>query len=148
MTTKEYLKSIRDEVLWLKRLKARREDYYNDAIAGTGVREAGRISGSRQSSRVENTVCRMLDDSTGLDQLIAQTEQHVRDERRALEAIIRRLPDRRHREILRRRYCQGETWEKICGVMCYERRYMLKLHGEALQNYALMARKKDTLGHL
>lgn len=52
-------------------------------------------------------------------------------------AAINRLQDQRYREVLQRRYIGGETWDEIAVHMHYDRRWVTKLHGEALERIAL-----------
>lgn len=52
--------------------------------------------------------------------------------RRGLEDAIASVPDGRLRMLLRYRYIDGMTWERIAVNMGYERRHITRLHGEAL----------------
>ena len=47
-------------------------------------------------------------------------------------ARIERLPDERFRKILKERYLEGDTWEWIAGGMCYDVRYVHRLHKRAV----------------
>lgn len=59
------------------------------------------------------------------------------------EAIIQSEPDEKRRAVLYRRYILCERWEVIAEKMGFEKRYMQKIHGEALDD--LEKRHKKTL---
>ena len=52
--------------------------------------------------------------------------------RRQTGAAIDALPDPRLRELLRLRYIEGLTWERIAEKMGLSRQWVWKLHGNAL----------------
>ena len=52
--------------------------------------------------------------------------------RREIEDAVASVPDGRLRMLLRYRYVDGMTWERIAVNMGYERRHITRLHGEAL----------------
>ena len=53
MTAKEFLRGIQGHERRIKALMERRQHYYDMAMQGTGTREARRIGGTTQASRVE-----------------------------------------------------------------------------------------------
>ncbi|MCD8087558.1 MAG: hypothetical protein LUE22_03075 [Oscillospiraceae bacterium] len=53
--------------------------------------------------------------------------------RQEIEASISAVEDARHRELLRRRYIDGQTWEQIAGAMHYSTRWVKRMHCSALQ---------------
>ncbi|MCD8087118.1 MAG: hypothetical protein LUE22_00820 [Oscillospiraceae bacterium] len=53
--------------------------------------------------------------------------------RREVETAISAVEDARHRELLRCRYIDGQTWEQIAEAMAYDIRWIYKLHRSALQ---------------
>lgn len=128
MTAKEFLRSIQGHERRIKVLMERRQHYYDLAMQGTGSREARRIGGTSQASRVENAVCRLIDLEGDLDREI---DKLVDDVRRA-ERIIDQLEDSRYRDILRYRYLNGWSWDKIEKETQLDRRWVLRLHGRAL----------------
>ena len=91
--------------------------------------EAERVSGTSQRSRVEDAVCKLVDLDAELDREI----DRLTDEIQRAEYLISQLPDKRHQDVLRYRYLNGWSWEKIEEVMRYDRRWMFRLHGEGLQ---------------
>ena len=49
------------------------------------------------------------------------------------EGLIERIADGRYREVLKRRYLWGESWEYIAVGMRYSFRQVTRLHGGALR---------------
>lgn len=130
MTAKEFLRGIQGHEKRIKALLEKKRDYYDMAMQGTGRKEAVRTGGTNQSSRVENAVCRLIELEKDLDKEI----DRLIDETKLAKEMIAGLEDSRHRDILTYRYLNGWSWDKIAREMDYERRYVLKLHGEALVN--------------
>lgn len=131
MTAKEFLRGIRDNERRIKALMERRQQYYDIAMQGTGRHEARRLSGTSQSSRLEDAICRLVDLEADLDKQIDK----LVDETRLAERMIGQLKDPRHRDVLRYRYLNCWSWERISQEMCYDRRWVLRLHGEGLQEF-------------
>lgn len=70
--------------------------------------------------------------------------------REGAKARIEQIEDGRYRDVLVRRYLQGQSWEWIAAGMGYEFRYTLKLHGLALVAFvsAMTKTQKDTESHM
>lgn len=54
------------------------------------------------------------------------------DERKRIEAAIRKINDPTLRILLEYRYINGKKWEEIALMMGYDYRWALRLHGRAL----------------
>lgn len=48
-----------------------------------------------------------------------------------------RMQDQTEREVLRYRYIDGLTWERIAERMVYSRRNITRIHGRALQHFPI-----------
>ncbi len=79
---------------------------------------------------------RSLEDAVGsIDELAAQLAQKQRENvgrRRRIESAIGQVRDGRLQELLRRRYINGDTWEKVAAAMGYQYRWVLALHARAI----------------
>ena len=128
MTAKEFLRGIRGHEKRIDALLARRQHYYDLALQGTSIATATRQSGTNCASKVENAVCKLIDLEKDLD---AEIDKLV-DETRLAERLIKSLEDKRHRDVLRFRYLNCWSWERIAEEMNYERSWILRLHGFAL----------------
>lgn len=64
-------------------------------------------------------------------ELIAKLSDAV-EQRRAIERAIEALPDKQ-KQLMRYRYIDGMKWEKVAVEMNMEYRWVLRIHGRALQ---------------
>lgn len=134
MTAKEYLQSVRRANTDADRHISRLEHYREAAGYGTGKREASRISGTSQRSRVEDNVCAMIDYERE-HQLMGRANDAVDefvDRRKSACDIIALIPRERYREVLYRYYIDGLTWRQVAEQMGIGIRRVYKLHGWAL----------------
>ncbi len=132
MTAKEFLRGIRENERRINALMERRQHYFDMAMQGTGSKEARRIGGTNQASRVEEAVCRLIDLEGDLDKEI----DRLVDQTRLAEALISRIKDSRYRDVLRYRYLNGWRWERIMLEMRYEEKHVHRLHGYALAEFS------------
>lgn len=75
-----------------------------------------------------------------LDELISQLEHEQEMAVKQYKEIhdqIQLMQDGAEKEILERRYLMGETWEQIAVLMNYNYRWVLRLHGRALNNFVI-----------
>ena len=131
MTAKEYLRRIRDTE---SDLRSAEQDYQR---ARDDVMNLKAIQYDKD--KVSNSHIGDLSDA------IAALEKYVErvnakwDELIALrteaEKQIEQIVDGRYREVLHRRYLQGESWEYIVVGMGYAFRTVLWLHGKALKQF-------------
>lgn len=114
------------------------------------IREAERLENEmrRWRSRAEKVTAalkmtpsggpgsRSLEDAVDcIDALAVQlgaAQRRAVDLRRGIEAAINQVEDGRLRELLRRRYIDGDTWESIAVKMDYSYMHVCRLHGDAL----------------
>lgn len=132
MTAKEYLWRVRDAARELKRLEqeyaqARADILHLRAIQYDGDKVSGGKIGdlSDAIAALEGYAERM---NAQWDALIA-----LREEARARIAL---LADGRYREVLMRRYLQGESWEQVAVGMGYGYHHIHKIHGRALNKFS------------
>ena len=75
-----------------------------------------------------------------LDALVSQLE-HERElavkQYQEIHDQIHKMQDGAEKEVLERRYLLGETWEKIAVNMNHNYRWVLRLHGRALNNFEI-----------
>ena len=55
--------------------------------------------------------------------------------RKEAEERIDNLKDGRYRAVLRRRYLQGRSFEEIAVDLCFDYRWIKRLHGRALTEF-------------
>jgi DNA-directed RNA polymerase specialized sigma subunit len=82
-------------------------------------------------SKVERSALRWMEVTEEIDR---KTDQLI-DKRNLVLGIIERLPDRRHREILKRRYAECQSWDKVAELCMYSRQRVWQLHREAVEEF-------------
>ena len=55
------------------------------------------------------------------------------EKRKEIESVIRAVEDSTLRTLLEYRYINGKKWEEIALMMGYDYRWVLRLHGRALE---------------
>lgn len=137
MTAKDYLRQVRQANYQADKNISRLEHFREAACYGTGRKEAERISGSTQRSRVEENVCRMIDLERRLQErgLMVKANQAVDafvDRRQEATAIICRIPQPQYRELLMLYYIDGLEWHQVASVQRCSLRHAFRVHGSAL----------------
>lgn len=130
MQPKEYLRQLQRRDARINALIERQRHYYDLATRITpGYRaDGGGGKTSGPSFRVADYASKIADLEREIDRRI---DEYV-DLTREIEAAIDRIPDGRYRDVLRFRYVNGWTWERIADEMGYDLRWVHRLHGRAL----------------
>lgn len=128
MTAKEYLWRVRDAALELKRLEQEYEQARSDIMHLKGIAYDGdRVSGGKIGD---------LSDAIATIEKYAERVNAKWDElialRQEAEMHIDLLRDGRYREVLKRRYLCGQSLERIAVDLCFDYRWVRRLHGRAL----------------
>ena len=131
MTAKEYLRRIRDTE---SDLRSAEQDYQR---ARDDVMNLKAIQYDKD--KVSNSHIGDLSDAIAALERYAERVNAKWDELIALrteaEKLIEKIADGRYREVLKRRYLWGESWEYIAVGMGYAFRTVLWLHGKALKQF-------------
>lgn len=150
MTAKEYLQSVRWANVEADRRVSRLERYRDCAGYGTGKREATRISGTSQRSRVEDNVCALVDleRKLGMERgLMADADRAVDeyvDRKAEATALIARIPRQLYREVLYHYYIDCLSWEQVAAVVGRSLRQTHYIHGWALQIFERVIQRNTT----
>ncbi len=86
--------------------------------------------GKTAGSRLEETVCRIVDYETDLN---ADIDALV-DMKREIERVIAVVPDTMQQLLLQMRYLNFSSWEDIAEALCVTYNHVFKIHRDAL-NY-------------
>lgn len=128
MTPKEYLSQYRDadreinaKLEQIRRLKEL-------ATKTTQVISSDRIQSSPEN-KIEQICAKIADMETEVDEEIDK----LQETKTSVERAISSVPDASQRAVLTRRYINGERWEEIAVKLNYHYRWVLELHGRALQ---------------
>lgn len=129
--TKDRLRRYRANAMELRQLRAQIEEIQRRAYAPQAQRFAAvsRSQRRRGGSRQE----RLADRALELLGLYEDRLERLQAEQYAIELAIGSLSDPRQRVLLRHRYIEGLTWEKVCRKMHYSYSQIDRLHAAALQ---------------
>lgn len=111
----------------INRLQAEKQGWMEKATAVTPVLSDMPKGGG--TDKIQNAVCRIAD----IEQQINREIDRQIDLRDRIETAICAIPDGRLRDLMRYRYIDGLTWEKIAVEMEISYQWVCKLHGDALK---------------
>ena len=129
MDVRHTLEEARASIRRIKAINARIDFYTETATRATGSMEAVRVSGTGNRSKVEDNVVRLIDAREMLDRELARCEGVIAQ----AERLIGMLEEPKH-SVMAYRYLMGMQWDEIAQVVSYDKRYVYKLHGWALQD--------------
>lgn len=131
---KAYLWRVRDAERELKRLEEEYEQAKSDILhLKTMEYDKDKVSNSRIGDLSDAIVA-----LEGYAERIAKQWGKLIALREDAKARIGELQDWRCREVLTRRYLQGDSWEWIALGMGYDLRWVFRLHGKALRDILKM----------
>lgn len=134
MDVKSWMRQLPMIEARIRAREAQIQKYRDMATRATSSMEATRVSGTGSRSRVESAVVRICD----LERDVMGDMDELRRYRRDVMAVIQRVPDVRHRDILEMHYITGWSLQRIADEMHYQVRWVQILHGQAL-NEAMAA---------
>jgi hypothetical protein len=82
----------------------------------------------RNIRRMESTICKMLD----LENEINADVDRLVELKREIMDVIGRVENPTYRMLLELRYLCFKPWDDVAAMMNYDRRYVHKVHGRAL----------------
>ena len=134
---RSYLWRVLDSERDLKRLEQEYEQAKADILHLKAIQyDADKVTGGKVSdlsdaiAAIEGYMERL---NAQWDKLIAL--------RKEAKVLIERIADGRYRDVLTRRYLQGQSWEQMAVEMFYDYHYIHKLHKNALTIF------QEVLGH-
>ena len=132
MTAKEYLRRIRDAESDLRSVEMDYQRARDDVMNLKAI--------EYDKDKVSNSHIGDLSDAIAALEKYAERVNAKWDEliamREEAKERIGEITDGRYREVLHRRYLQGESWEYIAVGMGYSFRQVTRLHGGALRAIA------------
>lgn len=131
MEARNLLSSVKNNNLRIKALMERRYDYYTMALRGRDFAD-NRTPGNQPGSGVEAAVAALQDLECEIGERIEDLTQLTR----RTEALIDRIPDIKHRDLLKFRYYNNWSWNKVAQAMNYERTQIWRIHNDALAAFA------------
>lgn len=132
-STINFLKCLYNNKTRISALLERRQFYYEMYIKGVSYSEDKISGGSKRNSRVESAVIGLIQLETDIDDSI---ETYINDIK-FTETIIDNIGDSRYRDILRYRYLNCWSWNKISRMINYDRTHVWRLHQEAIKAFSV-----------
>jgi DNA-directed RNA polymerase specialized sigma subunit len=129
MTGREALEDIRRTDAEVNALLAYRNSLLDMLLSGYDPSRE-RVQ-EQLGSKVERSALRWLEVTEEIDR---KTDQLI-DNKNLIIGIIEQMPDRRHRDILMRRYAECCSWEKVAELTMYTRQQVWRLHCEAVEEF-------------
>lgn len=139
MKAKEFLRQVRNERDLIAPEIERLETLREKAGYGTGRREAGRISGTSQRSKVEDNVCSLVDMERKMNAQPGRLAgkpmgklTNYSQMRYMTIDILRRMNPPIYAEVLMHYYLEGLSWAEVAKTIKRSYRHTLRIHGWAL----------------
>lgn len=134
MTAKEYLRQIAVLDTKIKRRQTEIEELKTAATHITTTLDENKIQSSsgRADDKIANIVTRWIT----MEHQVAEMLDQLMNLRHKIIGEIHQLTDDRYIRILEMRYVDRETFEQIAVNMQYDIRWVYRLHGFALQEFA------------
>ncbi len=130
MTSKEYLRQYRDADDAINAKLDQIHRLRELATKTTQTLAKDRVRASGEQDKVAKIVTKIVDMEREVDADI----DGLREVKRQVEDTIAGVSDPRERKVLTLRYINGLRWEEIAVQLNYDYRWVLRLHGEALQS--------------
>lgn len=73
-----------------------------------------------------------LDQLNGIEAQWNKSAKEMVDALSEIDSVIGSLPDSKWRTLLRLRYMDGFSWERVAKAMCYSKQHVFEIHNEAL----------------
>lgn len=122
-TLKSYLSLCRE----IEILRQERAELLNGGLGA--VSNDGLPHGSGVADPTADTAAR----ATKIAAELSQKLNECIDLRLQIEQAVNALNEPRERELMRRRYIEGQRWEQVAYEMNYTLRHVTRLHGRILQ---------------
>lgn len=127
---KEYLKKAYYKKMEIMSIRHQIESWRDVAMVITpSYQKSEGHNPNRNIDKMEKAIVKMLD----YEQKLEIKADAITDACKEVEACIEAIEDERYRSVLRYRYLCFYDWDEIADLMHYKKRYVLKLHGEALE---------------
>ena len=132
MTAREYLWQARNMATRLEALNERRQRYEDLATSATAHYRSG-SGGTKRVSSVEEYAVKMADLSSEMAIRAGIYAEALKE----IEAAIDAVPEQTCRDVLRYRYLNGWSWNRIERATHYSGSYLYQVHSRAVRMIAV-----------
>ena len=127
MTTKQWLQRAWNIEKEIRDLCERKKKVFDDLTRATP--SYGAKAGSSSADSSDGRYIKLVE----FTKRIEEKTDRLYDIKCELDEAIESVPDARLRRLLKLRYIDFYTWEQIAEKMCYDLRWVHRLHKKALQ---------------
>ena len=131
MTAKEFLRSIRTDELELKMLGERIEQARQEAEGIRAMQLSDMPKGGKGMDVVD-----LLAEVMDLQTLYFHKVQAILRKRKQASLIMSLMDSTEQQSVLNSRYLSCKSWDEIIEDMHFDRSWVYRLHGAALQSFA------------
>lgn len=126
---KEYLQQVRKVKSRINDLKEEIETMKELAVSIGAISQGEKVMSSASQDKMADIICKIEDRVAELKTNMTEYIQL----RAEVMATISKVDNDDYQQILYKRYCQMKKWEEIALEMSYSWRWVIKLHGRALE---------------
>lgn len=129
MTAQDYLEQYSEIKRDIKRLMEERQRWEDLALKITPNYSDTPVSGSAGAGKIQTAIEQIEEWESELDRMISEQLKL----RKEIEATISKVKTKEYQTLLRLRYINGFTWERVSEEMHYGYQWTHKLHRRALE---------------
>lgn len=131
MTAKEYLQQVRKKEAIISRLYYDKKNLHEMLYSIGGIQEGEKVQTSLNPDKFGSIYAKIAEK----EDMIAKKIEELIDFKMKVADEISMLSNPKYVEILHKRYIQFFSFEQIAVDMGYSYRYIVKIHGYALQEF-------------
>ena len=140
MEAKEFLRQYQNTLIDIRNMEAEALELEEMALSITVNTENERVQSSGSGDSMASLVAKICD----MKIMIMEKRSLALDKLQQVERVIAEVENKDYRQLLHRRYIEGNTWEKIAVEMNYSYQWICKLHGRALQEIERILKAYDS----
>lgn len=129
METKEFLRQYQSILIDIRNLEAEALELEEMALSITVNTENERVQSSGSGDSMASLVAKICD----MKIMIMEKRSLALDKLQQIERVIASVENKDYKQLLHRRYIEGNTWEMIAVEMNYSYRWITAMHGRALK---------------
>ncbi|MDD4608959.1 MAG: hypothetical protein PHY71_02245 [Bacteroidaceae bacterium] len=140
MEAKEFLRQYQNTLIDIRNMEAEALELEEMALSITVNTENERVQSSGSGDSMASLVAKICD----MKIMIMEKRSLALDKLQQVERVIAEVENKDYRQLLHRRYIEGNTWEKIAVEMNYSYQWICKLHGRALPEIERILKAYDS----
>lgn len=131
MTAKEYLMQVKQIDKKIKILKDEIRSLREISVSIGAIQQSEKVISSVSGDKMADTIC-LIDEKIQEYKTLYKKLTLIRTD---IFKDIQKISNMDYQTILHQKYCELKTWEQIADDMHYGYRWILRLHGRALEEF-------------